>query len=97
MRTRLFEWAEERGMSVKELAEMLGYSWRQVYRISIGEYPVTEAFVGRVVLKLGDWARSLFFTDVSEDSDRMAEVSDELVSLNVCEGGGDSSVDEAHS
>lgn len=76
MRTRLFDWAIEQGLSLAELAEMLGYSERQLYRIRDGEYPVTEVFQARVVLRLGDWARSLFFDGVSEDSDTTTQRTD---------------------
>jgi transcriptional regulator with XRE-family HTH domain len=61
MRTTLFAWAEAQGLSVEELAQKVGYSVRHLLRIRKGEWPVTEAFVGRVVLRLGDWARCLFF------------------------------------
>jgi transcriptional regulator with XRE-family HTH domain len=58
--TGLFDWARDQGLSVEALAERLGYSARHLYRIQGGEQPVTDAFVGRVVLRLGEWARELF-------------------------------------
>lgn len=70
MRTSLFEWAKEEGLTHKELAQKLGYSERQLYRIRDGHWPVSEAFMARVVLKLGNWARSLFFDEVSLKTDK---------------------------
>ena len=51
-------------MSMPNLAARLGYSERHLRRIRDGDWPVTKAFAGRVVLALGDWARSLFFSGV---------------------------------
>lgn len=65
MRTRLFEWAAERGLSIADLSDRLGYSERHLYRIKNNEWPVTEEFEARVVLRLGNWARDLFLPDVS--------------------------------
>ena len=73
METRLFEWAEEQGIDLDQLSEMLGYSTRQLYRIKNGEYPVTDSFRGRVILKLGDVARPLFLTPESENSDIVSQ------------------------
>ena len=77
METRLFEWAQEQGIDLDQLSAMLGYSTRQLYRIKNGEYPVTDSFRGRVILALGDVARSLFLTSVSENLDRVSEGQDD--------------------
>ena len=77
METRLFEWADEQGIDLDQLAGMLGYSTRQLYRIKNGEYPVTDSFRGRVILALGDVARSLFLTPVSEQLDIVSKVEDD--------------------
>lgn len=69
MRTSLFEWAKDAGLTHRELAQRLGYSERQLYRIRDGHWPVSEGFMARVVLKLGDWARVLFFDDMSLTTD----------------------------
>ena len=76
MQTRLFEWARERGLTVHDLAPMLGYSERQLYRIRDGYYPVTEEFMGRVIYRLGDDARSFFFETVSELADTTEQGGD---------------------
>ena len=73
MRTRLFDWAEKQGLELTDLAQMTGYSERHLLRIKSGEYPVNDAFRGRVVLALGDWARSLFLPGMSEHSDTVSE------------------------
>lgn len=76
MRTTLFEWAEAQGLSLDDLAEKLGYTTRQLYRIRAGEYPVTETFAGRVILRLGEEARGLFFCDeTSVENDTSAVAS----------------------
>jgi len=67
MRTRLFEWATEQKLSMGELATMTGYSRRQLERAR-RRGAVPQEFQARVVLKLGDWARSLFFPEVSHDN-----------------------------
>lgn len=64
--TRLFDWATEQGLTMSELARRIGYSRRHLYRIRSGQTPITEEFVARVVLRLGERARSLFFCDVSQ-------------------------------
>lgn len=76
MRTRLFEWAEENGLSVRDLALRTGYSWRQLYRARADqEHYVTPAFRDRIVGRLGPWARSLFFdTGVSVEEQECARV-----------------------
>jgi hypothetical protein len=62
MRTRLFDWARENGISMNGLARQTGYSWRQLYRARADqEHYVTPAFRDRIVGRLGPWARSLFF------------------------------------
>jgi len=73
VKTSLFEWAKNEGLSMEALGERLGLSWRHLYRVRSGEYPVTENFRARVVYRLGDWARRLFFGSVSEQSDGTAE------------------------
>ncbi len=77
MRTSLFEWAKGEGLTHGELADKLGYSERQLYRIRDGHWPVSEGFMARVVLKLGDWARVLFFDDVSLENDGSSVVPQE--------------------
>ena len=77
METRLFEWAEEQGIALNQLSAMLGYSTRHLYRIKNGEYPITDSFRGRVILRLGDVARSLFLAPVSENLDRVSEGQDD--------------------
>jgi hypothetical protein len=76
MRTTLFVWAEKEGISLSELARRLGYSERHLLRIRDGDYPVNEQFAGRVVLRLGDWARALFLPASSVASDEMDTASD---------------------
>lgn len=66
--TGLFDWARDQGLTVEALAERLGYSARHLYRIQAGEQEVTDAFVGRVVLRLGEWARELFPDAVVEEN-----------------------------
>ena len=74
METRLFEWAKEEGLTMGDLAERLGYSERHLIRIRDGEWPVTDSFAGRVVLRLGESARSLFFASMSDDSDTLSDM-----------------------
>jgi len=71
MRSTLFEWAEHEGIRMADLAERLGYSERHLWRIKAGDSPVTQQFMARVVLHLGEWARSLFLPEVSVDTDTM--------------------------
>lgn len=62
MQTRLFEWAQDSDISMRELARLTGYSWRQLYRArSNPDRYVTSVFRDRVVGAMGDWARALFF------------------------------------
>ena len=63
MKTRLFEWAKEQGLSPQQLSTRAGYSERHLYRIKTGEWPVTEDFMARIVFRLGDWARELFYEE----------------------------------
>ena len=70
-RTKLFEWAKEQGMTLKKLSEITGYSVRHLMRIRDGEWPITEAFIGRIVLRLGDEARSLFFLEPMHENDTL--------------------------
>lgn len=72
-KTTLFEWARAQGWSRTELARRLGYSRRHLLRIEEGEQEITDQFIGRVVLRLGEEARSLFFRSVSQNSDEVAE------------------------
>jgi transcriptional regulator with XRE-family HTH domain len=76
MKTRLFEWAKEQRLTLEELSEKTGYSTRHLYRIREGEWPVTEAFMARVVLRLGEWSRSLFLEPVSDETDDTSEHGD---------------------
>jgi hypothetical protein len=70
MRTRLFQWAAGQKLEMEDLAAMTGYTARHLYRIraleEAGE-PVPDEFQARVVLKLGDWARSLFLPGVPRE------------------------------
>jgi hypothetical protein len=68
METRLFEWASSQGISTEKLAEMLGYSARHMYRLKASPKDVPEALAARTVLRLGDWARSLFLPSVSVEN-----------------------------
>lgn len=63
MITTLFDWANTHGYDLDSLGDLLGYSGRHLRRIRDGEQPVTPAFAGRVVLVLGEWARSLFVSE----------------------------------
>lgn len=65
MRTRLFEWAAREGISTERLAAMLGYSERHMYRLKAKPEAVPETLAARAVLRLGDWARTLFLPAVS--------------------------------
>ncbi|OPZ82991.1 MAG: hypothetical protein BWY76_02492 [bacterium ADurb.Bin429] len=65
MRTRLFEWAAREGISTERLAAMLGYSERHMYRLKARPDDVPETLAARAVLRLGDWARTLFLPAVS--------------------------------
>jgi len=76
METTLFEWAERRGYNLQDLAKMTGYTDRQLRRIKNGQMPVTETFAGRVIFRMGDWARSLFLAPVSEKSDISSQSSE---------------------
>jgi hypothetical protein len=73
--TRLFEWAEQQGLSQGALARMTGYSERQLRRVRDGR-PVSEHFQATIVLRLGDWARSLFLPSVSQERDGCARARD---------------------
>jgi len=64
MKTRLFEWAEKEGLTMQELAQITGYSRFHLSKIKHGKYPLTEAFVAKIVLNMGDWARTLFLPGV---------------------------------
>jgi hypothetical protein len=58
--TKLFTWAAAQGLTMNELARLTGYSRWHLAKIKNNRYPVTETFVSRVVLRLGEWSRSLF-------------------------------------
>ena len=68
METKLFEWASREGISTENLAEMLGYSARHMYRLKASANDVPEALAARAVLRLGDWARALFLPPVSVEN-----------------------------
>ena len=85
MRTTLFKWARENDMSMPNLAARLGYSERHLCRIRDGDWPVTKAFAGRVVLALGDWARSLFPSDVSTKLDSVPIIEEHGIPQAVSE------------
>lgn len=61
MHTTIFEWWRKSGRTLKELAETLHYSSDYIYRVAGGQHPITESFVARCVLHLGDETRFLFF------------------------------------
>jgi transcriptional regulator with XRE-family HTH domain len=75
MQTTLFDWAASKGLTLADLAARLGYSERHLMRIRDGEYPVNEQFAGRVVLRLGDWSRSLFLPPVSVENVKTTRVN----------------------
>ena len=72
MQTRLFEWAEGKGIGMEELSRLTGYGWRYLYAVKSGEVPVTRAFRERVSYRLGLPEACLFFDSVSVKADRMA-------------------------
>lgn len=76
IRTRLFDWAQGQGLGLAELSELTGYSERHLMRIRDGHYPVTDSFRGQVILRMGDWARSLFLPQMSDTSDVSADPLD---------------------
>lgn len=76
MKTTIFEWAERQGYTLQDLAKMTGYTDRQLRRIKNGYLPVSEAFAGRVILRMGEWARSLFLYSVSDKSDISSQSSE---------------------
>lgn len=51
MQTTLFEWAEQK-LTLKELADILGYHPDHLTRIKNGRYPITEKFKDRCVARL---------------------------------------------
>ena len=65
---RFFEWAADKGLSMADLGQKLGYSERHLWRLKAGDYPITEGFKARVVYAFGDDARSLFLDTVSDNS-----------------------------
>lgn len=77
MRTTLFEWASKQGISMRELSRMTGYSERHLYRVwkNPGQF-LNQGFADRVVGRLGEWARSLFFdASVSpKETDRLGVI-----------------------
>ncbi len=68
MKTSLFDWAYHQGLSLGQLSEMTGYTREHLSRIKHGRWPITEQFVARIVLRLGDWAREMFY-DEDEEQD----------------------------
>ena len=76
MQTRLFEWAEGKGIGMEELSRLTGYGWRYLYAVKSGEVPVTRAFRERVSYRLDLPESSLFFDSVSVKSDRTAVTHD---------------------
>lgn len=68
MKTTLFEWAERQGISTEELAKMLGYSDRHMYRLKASADDAPESLAARAVLRLGEWARALFLPPVSVEN-----------------------------
>lgn len=61
MQTRIFEWWKGQGRTLRELAERLHYNYRYLCALHQGHYPITESFMARCVMHLGDHVRSLFF------------------------------------
>ena len=69
MRTRLFEKYVEAGiLTMKELAELLGYTPEYLSLIKHGHMPITDGFIGRTCLRLGHRPADLFFDDVPEQT-----------------------------
>jgi lambda repressor-like predicted transcriptional regulator len=67
MRTTLFEWAQKHGLSMRALSRRTGYSERHLYRVrDEPEQYLNQAFADRIVGRLGEWARSLFLTEASQ-------------------------------
>ena len=78
METRLWQWAEEQGLSMTDLADRLGYTARHLHRIRSHDYPITESFVARVTFRIGPEASRLFFCPtVSDDCDTLADSTEE--------------------
>jgi plasmid maintenance system antidote protein VapI len=58
---RLMQWLERRQMSRAMLARMLGFSFVYIYKLSIGERPISDGFIGRFVRVYGlQEAQALF-------------------------------------
>lgn len=69
-----FTWAkEERGLNITQLAALLGYSERHLYRIRDGHTTNLVNFEARVVSRLGADAGLFFDSGVSSDLHNKSE------------------------
>lgn len=69
MRTLLFEkYIETSIMTMRELAEVLGYTPEYLSLVRHGHFPLTGSFIARACLRLGEPINALFLSDVPEDS-----------------------------
>jgi len=53
MNDRLKEWAEKNRIGVSELAEALDYTYNYTWRLVNGSLPVSDAVLGRILVKFG--------------------------------------------
>jgi hypothetical protein len=61
-----FDWAKrEKGLSITQLAAVLGYSERHLYRIRDGETNNLENFEARAVRRLGSEVEQFFLPTVT--------------------------------
>jgi len=64
-----FVWASQKNLSIAQLAERLGYSERQIYRLRDGVTSIHKGFIARAVMEFGDEVRPLFFDSASVKAD----------------------------
>ncbi len=83
MQTSLFRWAEDYRVPMKEMADLLGYSYEHLSRLKHGHEPVTPEFRDRCIRRLGKDAEYLFFEEgesVPEYLKLNLKISGEVVS-----------------
>lgn len=69
-----FDWVKrEKGLNITQLAALLGYSERHLYRIRDGETTNLVNFEARVISRLGKGAASFFASADRSDSQYLSE------------------------
>lgn len=68
-----FTWAAQQNMTLADIADRLGYSERQVYRLRDGDTRQHRSFQARAIAEFGDAVRPLFLDSASVVTDNSSE------------------------